>query len=75
MPLRDITPERYRGGPWAPACPSVFEDGEGHILITGSRIEPGPLHPGPDEAIVRIPVGMLDNLGGPLTRMCRRIGL
>ena len=40
MPLRDITPERFRGGPWAPACPSIFEDGEGHILITGERIIP-----------------------------------
>ena len=76
MTLKDLTPAKDRCG--ICQCPGVYleEDGK-HLQIIGKSIEPGELEKriGEDETVIRIDRSLLNNVGGPLSRLFMRIGL
>jgi hypothetical protein len=76
MLLKDLTPAKFACG--FAQCPGVYleEDGK-HLRIIGKSIEPGELEKrvGTDESVIRIDRALLNNVGGPLSRLFMRVGL
>ena len=71
--MREITPESFKCQD-SLVCPAVFEEPDGrHLLIIGERV--GHAKAGPSEAAIRIDAGLLANVGGPVTKFFRRMGL
>ena len=76
MSLKDLTPAKLRCA--FGQCPGVYlEEDRRHLRIIGKSIEPGILEEriGSDEAVIRIERALLDNVGGPLSRLFMRMGL
>jgi hypothetical protein len=74
--LKDLTPARFHCG--LAECPGVYlEEDRKHLRIIGKSIEPGELEKriGPDETVIRVDRALLNNVGGPLSRLLMRVGL
>jgi len=59
-------------------CPGVYEEEDGkHLRIIGKSIGAGELsnRVGADETVIRIDRALLNNVGGPLSRLFMRFGL
>ena len=71
--MKEITPAKYRCA-FDASCPAIFEDPDGrHLWIIGERVDH--VRAGNGEAAVRIDAGLLANVGGPVTKFFRRMGL
>lgn len=79
MGLRNLTPLKMRCGCGVSIqCPAVYEEEDHiHLKIIGKRTEPGELAGsiGSDETIIRVERSLLNNVGGPISRLLMRLGL
>jgi len=74
--LKDRTPKKMACG--IGQCPGVYEEEDGkHLRIIGKSIGAGELsnRVGADETVIRIDRALLNNVGGPLSRLFMRFGL
>lgn len=77
MGLRNLTPLKMRCGV-SIQCPGVYEEEDRvHLQIIGKKTEPGELAGsiGSDETIIRVERALLNNVGGPISRLFMRFGL